>query len=205
MRSARSEDRPDLQFGPAAFAMFAFLAVSGTITVLGESDLVDIVGVSSVFGATTISGLLMLRNAAALDGQERLAWSLVGAGLLAAAGGVFSVAAVFVIAGDAPAFGWTDLFFFAAYALMIGGFAALPHTQGSTLQRWRMVIDGLIGAVSIGALVWVYFISDVMQDFGDLSPVERVIGAIYPFFDLLVFTVALLVLLRRSTFRFDSR
>jgi signal transduction histidine kinase len=185
--------------------MFAFLAFCALITIVGDKDAADTAGVMGVFAGSVISGWLFLRNAKALSGRERLAWSLIGAGLLSASAGILSVGIVVVVAGDAPAFGWTDVFFFVTYALMITGVATLPHTQGSPLQRSRMALDGLIGAVAIGALLWVFVLSDLMRDLEGLSTVGRVIGGVYPFLDLLVLTVAMMVLLRRSAYRFDAR
>lgn len=195
----------DVRFGGYAVAMFVFLGVCGLITIVGSREAADTAGVLGVFVGSSVTGVLFLRNARHLSGRERLAWSLVGIGVIAAATGVFAVAAVFAAAGDAPAFGWTDLFFFAAYSFMLAGFIALPQTQGSPFQRTRMILDGLIGAVSIGALLWAFVLSDLMHDLEGLSASTRVIGAMYPFLDLVVFTAAMLVLLRRSAHRFDIR
>jgi signal transduction histidine kinase len=195
----------EIRFGRGAITMFAFLAVCGLITILGTQEVADSVGVLGVFVGSIITGLLFLRNSRFLGGKERLAWSLIGIGVLAASAGVLAVASVFAIVGDAPAFGWTDLFFFAAYSLMLSGFLTLPHTQGSPFARSRMALDGLIGAVSIGALLWAFVLSDIMRDLEGLSVSTRTIGAMYPFLDLVVFSAAVLVLLRRSTHRFDTR
>ena len=110
--------------------MFAFLGVCALITILGTQEAADTAGVLGVFVGSVITGLLFLRNARFLSGKERLAWSLIGIGILAASTGVLAVAIVFAVVGDAPAFGWTDLFFYAAYSLMLAGFLTLPHTQG---------------------------------------------------------------------------
>jgi len=205
---SRAHQRTNLShsaFGPGAYLMFAFLAICGLTTIVGTGEIADIAGVLGVFVGTTVSGLVFRKNAKLLQGRERTAWSWIGAGLLTAAAGVLAVAIVFAINGDAPAFGWTDMFFFAAYAMMLAGFAALPHMKGSPKQRSKMVIDGLIGAVSIGAILWVFALSELTRSFEELSPISRTIGAAYPFLDLLVFTVAILVLLRRSAYRFDVR
>ena len=68
-----------------------------------------------------------------------------------------------------------------------------------------MVLDGLIGAVSVAALLWVFILAPAVTDLADSSLVTRTIGAFYPFLDLVVVTVAMLVLLRRSRHRFDLR
>jgi signal transduction histidine kinase len=204
-RAPQWNSESDVRFGGYAIAMFAFLSICGLLTIVGSQEAADTAGVLGVLVGSAITGLLFLRNARHLSGRERLAWSLVGTGILAAATGVFAVAAVFAAVGDAPAYGWTDFFFFAAYSFMLAGFIALPQTQGSPFQRTRMIIDGLIGAVSIGALLWAFVLSDLMHDLEGLSASTRVIGAMYPFLDLVVFTAAMLVLLRRSAHRFDIR
>lgn len=204
-RAVQSREGSDLRPGPGAFVMLVFLATCALITIIGNDDVADTAGVIGILAGSIVSGWLFLRNARRLSGRDRLAWSLIGAGILSAAAGVLSVAIVFVVVGDAPAFGWADLFFFGTYVLMIAGFAVLPHTQGSPLERWKMLFDGLIGAVFVGSLLWVFFLSDLMNDLSGLSTVARVIGGIYPFLDLLVLTVAILVLLRRSVHRFDTR
>jgi signal transduction histidine kinase len=185
--------------------MFAFLAVCALITVVADQETADIAGVIGVFAGFGISGWLFVTNARSLRGRERLGWMMVGIGVLFAAAGVFSIALTYLVVGDAPAFGWSDLFFFGTYGFLIAGLATLPHMQGSPLERWRMALDGLIGAVSIGALLWVFVISDLMLDLQGLSPLARTIGTIYPFLDLVIITVAMLVLLRRSAYRFDLR
>jgi signal transduction histidine kinase len=152
-----------------------------------------------------LAGGLFIARARALEGRERLGWSLIGLGVIVAAVGVLVVGAVFFIQGDAPAFGWTDLFFLATYVLVIVGAAALPQAQGSSMQRARMVLDGLIGAVSVAALLWVLLLADVTSDLSDTSALTRTIGAVYPFLDLVVLIVATSVLLRRSRHRFDVR
>ncbi len=204
-RVARSRDRTDWHFGPGAIAMFVFLGVCGLITIIGSGEVADTAGFIGVFVGTAASGWLFIRRSRLFSGRERLGWTWIGAGLLIASGGVLTIAILFFVTGDAPTFGPPDLFFFATYATIITGFAVLPHTQGSPLDRTRMVIDGLIGAIFIGALLWVYVLSPLVEHLESASTTTRVIGILYPFLDLLFLTIAMVVLLRRSTRRFDSR
>lgn len=204
-RASTSPQASHIRFGPYAIGVFAFLAGCALITVFGGADAADAAGALGVFVGALLSGLLFLVRARRFVGRERIGWSLVGLGLLSAAVGVFTVGMVFLIQGDAAAFGWTDLFFFTTYLVVIVGFAALPHSEGRPLQRWRMVLDGMIGAVSIAALMWVFFLSDLMSDLESASVATRVIGGFYPFLDVAAATVAMSVLLRRSRHRFDLR
>jgi len=202
---APTAGRADFRLGPGAIAMFAFFAVTAFITLIAEPDVADAAGFVGVLVGSAVTGWLFVRGSRRFEGREQLGWRLIGVGLLFAAAGVTSIAIAFFLVGDAPAFGWSDLFFFATYATIITGFAVLPHTQGSPLQRTRMAIDGMVGAVFVGSLLWVYLGSILAHNLESASTTTKVIGFSYPFFDLLFLTVAVLVLLRRSTRRFDTR
>ncbi len=185
--------------------MFAFLAACALITLVGDREAADAAGFIGVFFGSVITGLLFITRSRLFEGRERRGWSLIGLGLMFAASGVLSIAVVYFVAGDSPAFSINDLFFFATYITIIAGFSVLPHTQGSPIQRTRMVTDGLVGAVFVGSLLWVYLGSTLAHNLEGLPAMSRAIGFTYPFFDLLFVTVAILVLLQRSTRRFDSR
>lgn len=204
-RVAATVGRADFKLGPGAIAMFAFFAVTAFITLVAESDVADAAGFVGVLLGSVVTGWLFVRGSRRFEGRERLGWQLIGVGVLFAAAGVTSIAIAFFLVGDAPAFGWNDLFFFATYATIIAGFAVLPHTQGSALQRTRMAIDGMVGAVFVGSLLWVYLGSILAHNLESAATTTKVIGFFYPFFDLVFLTVAVLVLLRRSTRRFDTR
>ena len=189
--------------GFGAIVVGAFLLLCMVVVVFGGKDARDAAGSIGVLVGATVSGILFIRNARSFSGRERVGWTLVGAGLLVAATGVLVVATVYLSGYDPPAFGWPDLFFIATYVLMIGAFSILPHTSGSKLQRLRMLIDGLIGAVSVGTLLWVFVVSDLTHDLEASSVSTRVIGIMYPFLDLALASIAMIVLLRRSAYRFD--
>jgi signal transduction histidine kinase len=203
--AAQDVDRTASRFGPGAAAMFSFLAACGVVTLVADGEIADAAGAVGVLIGSAVTGAVFLRRARVLDGRERFGWSLIGIGILIAAFGVLVVAVMFFATGDAPAFGWTDLFFFVSYGAIATGFGSLPHTQGSPLERVRMLIDGTIGAVFLGALMLVYLVPSLMQSLETSSLVTRVVGGLYPFADLVVLTIALLVLLRRSAHRFDVR
>lgn len=195
--------RAPVRVGPLAVAMAAFLFLCALVVAFGGKEARDTAGALGVLVGTSTAGILFVRRSRLFSGRERLGWTLVGIGLLTAGSGVLVVGVVFALGYNPPAFGWPDLFFIGAYAIMITAFSVLPHTHGSRDQRLRMLIDGLIGAVSIGALLWVYAISEVTHDLETAALSTRVIGAAYPFLDLTVVSIAMIVLLRRSAYRFD--
>lgn len=194
-----------VRFGRFFQAVLAFLALCALVTLVASKDVADAAGAGGVMVGASLAGGLFISRARQLHGRERLGWTLIGFGMCSAALGVLVVAAVFFIQGDAPAFGWTDLFFLATYVLVIVGAFVLPQAHGTPMQRLRMVLDGLIGAVSIAALLWVLLLGEMTSNLADASMMTRAIGAFYPFLDLVVLTVAMSVLLRRSRHRFDLR
>lgn len=194
-----------LRFGPWAWTMLAFLGVCAIVATVMDGDTADAAGTLGIFIAMSSAGVLFLRRSRRLQQRERIGWSLVGVGLLIAVSGVVVVAVLFFVGREPPAFGWPDLFFFTAYLLAIGGFASLPHISGTSMHRWRIAFDGLIGAVSIIALAWVFLLNDLRGELEGAPLLLRVIGFTYPFADVALVTAGLVILLRRSAFRFDIR
>lgn len=196
---------PRIHLGPGAWIVLGLLVVCAIVASWTDGETADAAGTLGVLVGMLSAGILFLLRSRHLKQRERVGWSLVGIGLLTAVAGIIIVGVLYFVGQEPPAFGWPDLFFFTAYILAIGGFASLPHTLGAPLHRWRIALDGLIGAVSIGALVWVFALTDVIDVLAEAPVLDRMVGSVYPFLDLALITVGLLVLLRRSTYRFDIR
>ena len=178
------------------------LAALTTALAPATADTVGPLGVMFGYG---LAGAIFLTKARRFDGRERLAWMLVGLGLTMGALGILVVGVVSAVTGSAPAFGPTDVFFLLAYALVLTGFGTLPHVDGDWLRRSRIILDGLVGAVSIGVVLWLAFVGDVIRGFEGAPPWERVVGSTYPLLDLAQMTLAMIVVIRRSSLRFDPR
>ncbi len=153
----------------------------------------------------TVAGLTFIVRSRAHRGDERLAWSLIGVGLLFGALGV----AAFIVAAlsgfDPPAFGPLDLFFIGAYSFVLAGFWILPHLEGAPYRRMRVMLDGLVGAVSVALIAWVWVLEDLLDAVRGAPVWELVIGSIYPVFDVAILIAVMVVTLRRTTLRFDPR
>ncbi len=188
-----------------ATAALVVLAAAAAAVVLGPEELAHTVGPIGIVIGDTVAGIMFIRRARFLQGVERRAWTLVGIGLIVAATGIVLLAADVVLTGDAPTFGFTDLFFGAGYAMVLVGFASLPHTAGHPLQRARIAIDGLIGAISAGALLWVFVLEEIVHGLDDAPVGDRIFGSIYPLIDLAVVVIIMIVTVRRSSLRFDVR
>ena len=188
-----------------ALVVFTVIAVAIVAAVLGDAETRAIAGMVGTFAGLAAAGFVFMHKAHKVDRQERRAWTLVGVGLMIAAMGIVVLALQVTITGDAPTFGPIDLFFLAGYALAIVGFGLLPHTAGHPLQRVRIVLDGLIGAISIAALFWVLVLSGIVTGLAQAPIWQRVIGSMYPLLDLGVVVVVMIAIVRRSSHRFDPR
>ncbi|GMQ86072.1 MAG: hypothetical protein BMS9Abin07_1644 [Acidimicrobiia bacterium] len=188
-----------------AFVVFGVIALAIAVAALGDAETRPIAGMVGIFAGLSAAGFSFVRKARKVDPEERRAWALVGAGLMIAALGVVVLALQVTITGDAPTFGPIDLFFLAGYGLAIIGFALLPHTAGNLLQRARIGLDGLIGAISIAALFWVLVLGGIVAGLARAPIWQRVIGSMYPLLDLGVVVVVMIAIVRRSSYRFDPR
>lgn len=148
---------------------------------------------------------LFFRGAARYDGRERLAWTLLAWALAIGAIGLLVFNTAYLLGADIPAFGPLDVFFLVAYSLALAGMWVLPHLEGAPTRRARIFIDGLVGAISVGTVSWVWFLADVLEGIGDAPASQVLIGSAYPLIDIATLVVVIVVTLRRSTLRFDPR
>lgn len=176
------------------------------ITILIDPSLGEYLGMPLMLVGYTIAGVLFTRGSTRYHGRERLAWSLIGTAYLLGAAGVLSfLVAYFAVGDNIPAFGPLDICFILAYLTNLAGLWVLPHMQGAPVRRARVFIDGMVGAVSIILIAWVWFLHDILDRMNDATPLELVIGYAYPLIDVATIVVVMMVTLRRSTLRFDPR
>jgi signal transduction histidine kinase len=148
----------------------------------------------------------VIRSAASIyQGRERLAWQLIGIGFIIGSLGVLTMGVITTINPDAPTYGPTDLIFIFGYALIATGFAIMPHLGAALGNRVRVLLDGLIGAISMATLVWVVFYPGLEEHLRSATAWERFAGVAYPLLDTSMVVVAMIVTIRRSNFRFDPR
>ena len=204
-----STDRPETPVSPRvpwyALIVFAIIFVAIGATLVGDAEVSKIAAPVGIFAGTAMAGFIFIAKAKEVDPGERRAWTAVGIGISMVSMGVVVLALQVMITGDAPTFGPVDLFFLLGYITTVVGFAMLPHTAGDQLQRARIGLDGLIGAISIAALSWVLFLSGIVEGLADSPIWERLIGSLYPLVDVAVVVAIMIVILRRSSYRFDPR
>jgi len=188
-----------------AVAALSVLGLSAIVVVFGNGEVRAIASSIGVFTGNLTAGVLFIRRSRGLEAGERRAWTLVGIGMTIAASGIIVLAAWLLISGDAPTFGPIDLLFIGGYTTSLVGFASLPHTAGTSLQRARTAFDGIIGAVAIGALTWVLVLLPIVEGLSNGEAWEHIVGSMYPLVDLAVIVILMIVTVRRSAYRFDLR
>ena len=191
--------------GRGAAVVLALLAATAAFTLVAPQEVGEVVGSFALLIGNTMAGVIIIRRARRLEGSERHPWLLIGSGFMIATGGVLIVGIIDIAAGGVSAFGPANLLFFAGYVVVLSGLATLPQASGSVLRRSRVAIDGLIGALSLGALLWVGVLSGLNERLAAVPPSERVIATLYPFLDLAVIVALMVVAVRRSAFQFDLR
>jgi signal transduction histidine kinase len=152
--------------------------------------------------ATSASGLVLLAAALVARGRSRLAWGLIGAGVLSWGLGEI-VWFIQLQSGEVPYPGAADFLYVAGYPLIFAGVILLPYLRPGRFERIRLGIDAAAGTVSLAVVMWVAYLDDVVglgSTFG-----ETVLNLFYPFGDVLLATAVMILAMRRSEQRVDLR
>ncbi|MCP4306330.1 MAG: HAMP domain-containing histidine kinase [bacterium] len=189
---------------PVRCVLALLMAAMVSTMFLDETAAAAVMTISTVIGLATASRLFIVRSRG-LPPNERHAWTLFGAGTGIAAGGLISFVIAWSISNDVAVFGPIDTIWLVGYALVLGGLARLPHAAGSNWQRIRLFIDGVIGAIAVGALLWNLTIRDLTTRLGEIELVQGIVASAFVLLDTAALVVLMIVLVRRSTYRFDPR
>ena len=184
--------------------LFAILACLGLATTFFPATS-DVTGTLGVLVAFVAAGIVFLRGAQQLDGRERLAWSGIGVAMLLASSGLAIVAVLSSTGAQLPAFGPLDTFFLVSYVVLCVGIVALPHAEGRWSIRALGLVDGLVGAIAVATVAWVWLLSGYVDLLKGAPPGQRVIAMAYPVLDVALLISILMLSIRRSSFRFDRR
>ena len=186
-----------------AFAL-AVVAIGIVVSIIDPVAAGTVAPLAVMVGLGVTGGVI--RSAASIyQGRERLAWQMLGTGFMIGSVGVLTVALIETIAPPAPTYGPTDLIFIVGYAMLLTGFAVMPQVGTVLGNRVRVMLDGLIGALSMATLIWVVFYPALEEHLRSATAWERFAGLAYPLLDTSLVVVAMIVTIRRSNFRFDPR
>ncbi|HET6731974.1 putative bifunctional diguanylate cyclase/phosphodiesterase [Mycobacterium sp.] len=175
-----------------AFAAWAIAGWGGesTVRIVNESALVGF----AVF-ATVCAGLA----ARSARGRERTAWIWLTVGLAGWAVGEALWAYYELVARTDPFPSVADAAYLLYPVCTCVALVLFPVGQ-SGLSRTRIVLDALIVAIALFEISWVTALQPVYEDGGD-SPFALGLSLAYPVTDIIVVTVALLVLARARSGR----
>ncbi|MFP5389098.1 MAG: hypothetical protein ACLGG5_07345, partial [Thermoleophilia bacterium] len=134
-------------------AVLAALLLAYAVVILvplGDSSLQDAFG-RWVYDAIVLGAAAAILIRAALLDRERLAWLSLGAGMLVWALGQTYYSVVLYYASPAPFPSPSDALFLAFYPLTYLGLVLLLRSRAHRFDAFGWV-DGLIGALAVGAL-----------------------------------------------------
>lgn len=140
-----------------------------------------------------------------LPSTERAAWRFIAAGLALFWCGVVAIGALTEAGVDLPAFGVLDVFFLAAYASIIVAIYRLARLDSGGREWVLTLLDAAVGGIALAALVWNAFFADLMASLEGAPWWEVTIAAIYPILDVMVVVGLMILVMRRSNYRFDPR
>jgi len=144
----------------------------------------------------------MIAAALTAGGRFRIAWGLIGFGILC--GGIGRVAWVIQTqAGEIQYPGLADFFYVAGYPFIFAGVIALPYLVPGRFERIRLAIDATAGALSLAVVMWVTYLHDVVESGTD--PIESFFNVANPLGDVLLVTALMVLAMRRSEQRLDLR
>ena len=183
--------------------VIVFLLV-GLIITLGIPETGETLGPLALLAGQVTAGTVALRRSSSLEPRERRVWRLYGSALLIAAAGVLAFALWSMIVGDPPAFGPLDVFFLSGYGLLVVAIIRLARIDASGSHWVTTLLDALVGGIALSALVWTAFLHDLI-DVRMASGVETAIGISYPILDIAIVVGLMIMVIRRSHYRFDIR
>jgi diguanylate cyclase (GGDEF)-like protein len=155
-------------------------------------------GVSDIgqAAAALIASLAALWRARLSDGRTRLSWLLLAGGTAgwALGQGVWSYYEL-VSTQATPFPSYADIGFLLFPVLALPGLLVRPSAAFVGRGRLRLVLDGMMVAASLFSLSWVTAIGQVYRG-GAESMLGEVVGLAYPASDLVMITVAVLIVVQ---------
>ena len=167
----------------------------GSLTVLAPGTIVaQAAYLAGVFGSAAMALVGARRHA----GRLRAAWTAVGLGLVASA--VADAVWEFDVwrLGMEPDASLADIAYLASYVLLAVGLFRLPAAGTDGDDRLDVGLDSAMAGVIALLAVWQISLASILRD-GDASGWLRVLWSAYPILDVVLLTLVVRLVLRRST------
>lgn len=170
------------------------VALAVTLVVGGDSYSARVFDDVVNTGLSTFAALCAVGAARAASGKMRRAWATMAAALAAWAVGDAIWLIYDLFAQQAPTPSPADLFYFGFAVLTAVAIAQFP-TVSTGQSRLRIVLDAVTVALCLFLLSWIFILNSVFDTYRD-DRVALSVALIYPVFDLVVLTIAVVVLAR---------
>jgi signal transduction histidine kinase len=167
-----------------------------------SAEIVGVVGM--LLGYLTV-GVLIVRRSRGLERRERLAWRFMSGAIFVVLAGVIAVTVLSESGYPIAAFGPIDIFFLVGYALLIVALNRLARSDVTGRDWLLTILDALVGAIALSALVWTAFYHELVESLGAADAWERVIASAYPVLDVAAVIALMILVIRRSHFHMDAR
>jgi diguanylate cyclase (GGDEF)-like protein len=135
-----------------------------------------------------LAGLACLARVPRVDGPERLAWALIGAGVLAWSFGEIYYTAVLWTNPSPPIPSPADAGYLLFPPLTLAGFFALLRSRARDVPR-RLWVDGVTAALGVAA-VSAAIVFETVLDSVSGAPLAIATGLAYPLFDLVLLGIS---------------
>ena len=177
--------------GAAVALALAFGMLSADASVVASDVVYPVVAIGA--------GLLLIAGAFSRTGAERVSWLLVGSGVvLLGLGELTWIWYELVLDSEPPFPGLPDIFYLAAYPVLVSAMLVTPRLAANRYQRSQQLIDGVIIAAGLSFIAWVAVLGPMYRAAGEGTLAEFIVGAAYPVGDVLVVVAAVTIGIRRS-------
>ncbi|MEO6890647.1 MAG: diguanylate cyclase [Ktedonobacteraceae bacterium] len=92
---------------------------------------------------------------------------------------------------------WADVGYLSTYPFLLLGILLLPTRRLSGATRWRVLTDGLMIMTAVVTFSWYFILGPTLQQSG-VTVFAKIVGAAYPFSDLVIIFCLLLLSYRSS-------
>ncbi|MEX2134372.1 MAG: ATP-binding protein [Acidimicrobiia bacterium] len=181
------------------------LLAAGIIAVLVSPERADTIGFLGLIVGMSTAGILFFRRSKGLERSERIVWRMIGAGTLSVMIGILVTGVLTEIGVDVPSIGPLDAFFLGAYATLLVALITLARVESGGREWLPTILDALVGGISLAVLVWTTLFRDLIDSFEGAHWWQTLIAATYPILDVAVVFGLIILIIRRSHFRFDPR
>ena len=149
--------------------------------------------------------ILFIRRSRSLPRREKHAWRGMGVGIFFMATGVVVVGYLSETGVELSVFGPVDIFFLAGYAMLVFSLTQLARAESGGSDWVLVILDALVGAIALFALVWTAFYSQLIEAVSTAPWWQVVIASVYPILDMAAIVTLMILVMRRSQFRLDLR